>query len=104
MCMQVIQSYETDFKIFIDNMGSAGGLVGAGVICLSIFHHITCTHRRLKRAKRVQQRQKRNEELARLVLRIQRILAKIAAHPDSADGPVRNYAWGVTSSKVSLCL
>ena len=37
---------------FIDNLGSAGGLVGAGVILLSIFHRLTCTHRFLKEKKK----------------------------------------------------
>ena len=100
---QAVERYETDLKVFLDNMGSAGGLVGAGVICLSILHHLTCTHRRLKRLKRRQERLKRAEEAARIVLRVQRVLGKIAAPPPPAasPGPAPSTAWGSFSeSKV----
>jgi hypothetical protein len=39
---QMIVAYVTDFKGFIDSLGSAAGVIGAGVVVLSFIHYMTC--------------------------------------------------------------
>lgn len=49
--IQVIKVYETDLKTFIDSLGSAAAVVGAGVILLALWHELTCQVSKQKKIK-----------------------------------------------------
>ena len=48
---QVIVAYETDLQTFIDGVGSAAGIVGAGVMFLILWHWVTGRVPKVKKQK-----------------------------------------------------
>jgi hypothetical protein len=55
---QIIVAYVTDLKSFIDSLGSAAGIVGAGVFLVSLYHYLTCQVRRQRTKKEKEEREK----------------------------------------------